>query len=188
MADVRRVSRPMGMPSQYGHRSETSRWVRAALRQLSDVPPGIALDIPSGGGRHSRLLIEHGYIVVAADLDREALRETAARSMPADAFLVVRLDALRPLPFAPDAFDLVVVIHPHSLDVLTAAKTSLRVGGHLIFETFGSQGNNWKWLPRPHQVTDQLLAGFEVLICKESPVKKAPNFVTVKGIFRKTVK
>jgi hypothetical protein len=95
------------------------------------------------------------------------------------------LDMLKQLPFAAETFDLLVVIHPHSVDVLPAATSSLRVGGHVIFETFGAHGENWRWLPKRHQVTDALLAGFEVLVCKESPVAKSPDFVTVKGIFRK---
>jgi SAM-dependent methyltransferase len=184
---LRRVSRSTGVPSRFGSRGEKSPWVRAALRRLRDTPPGIALDIPSGRGRHSQLLTELGYIVVAADLDIKALRETSARSRN-DAVLPVRLDALKPLPFADETFDLLVVIHPHLLDVLPAAKSSLRVGGYVIFETFGAHGENWRWLPKRHQVSDVLLAGFEVLVCKESPVAKSPDFFTVKGVFRKTKK
>jgi hypothetical protein len=71
------------------------------------------------------------------------------------------------------------------MDVLAAAKGSLRGGGHLILETFGAQGENWRGLPRPHQVGDELLAGFEVIVCKESPVAKVGTRVTVKGVFRK---
>lgn len=119
-----------------------------------------------------------------SDLDLQAL-EAASRSLSADRLLPVRLDALRPLPFPPETFDLAVVIHPHSLGVLAPTKASLRGGGCLILETFGAQGENWRGLPRPHQITDELLADFEVLVCKESRAVKAPSCVTVKGIFRK---
>jgi SAM-dependent methyltransferase len=171
--------------SRSGHRNDVSPWVRTALQRLRHVSKGLALDIPSGRGRHSRYLIDLGFRVVAADLDHRALLEAASQSPSADRLLLVRLNALRPLPFPHETFDLVVVIHPHSLDVLAAAKASLRGGGHLILETFGAHGENWRDLPRPHQTADELLAGFEVLACKESRVAKAPDCVTVKGIFRK---
>ena len=164
---------------------KASPWVRTALRRLSHASKGLALDLPSGRGRHSRYLIDLGFRVVAADLDHRALLEAASRSAAADRLLLVRLNALRPLPFKNETFDLVVVIHPHSLDVLAAAKASLRGGGHLILETFGAHGENWRDLPRPHQTAEELLAGFEVLACKESRVAKAADRVTVKGIFRK---
>jgi SAM-dependent methyltransferase len=122
---------------------------------------------------------------VAADLEHRALLEAASRSASADRLLRVCLNALRPLPFPHETFDLVVVIHPHSVDVLAEAKASLRGGGYLILETFGAHGENWRDLPRPQQIAEELLAGFEVLACKESRVTKASDRVTVKGIFRK---
>ena len=164
---------------------KASPWVRTALRRLSHASKGLALDLPSGRGRHSRYLIDLGFRVVAADLDHRALLQAASQPASADRPLLVRLNALRPLPFKNETFDLVVVIHPHSLDVLAAAKASLRRGGHLILETFGAHGENWRDLPRPHQTAEELLAGFEVLACQESRVTKAPARVTVKGIFRK---
>jgi len=143
---------------------KASPWVRTALRRLSHASKGLALDLPSGRGRHSRYLIDLGFRVVAADLDHRALLEAASRSAAADRLLLVRLNAL---------------------DVLAAAKASLRGGGHLILETFGAHGENWRDLPRPHQTAEELLAGFEVLACKESRVPKVHDRVTVKGIFRK---
>jgi SAM-dependent methyltransferase len=185
---VRRGSHSASMPPQRRVRNETSPWVRTALRRLRDVQPGIALDIPCGRGRHCPLLMEHGFAVIAADLDEAALLEAISRTSSTGAFLAVRLDALGSLPFGNETFDLMLVIHPHSLDLLASAKASLRVGGHLILETFGAQGKNWRDLPRPYQVSYELLPEFEVLSCKESPVAKAPDFVTVKGLFRKTAK
>jgi SAM-dependent methyltransferase len=168
------------------HRNDVSPWLRTALHRLGSFAPGVALDIPCGRGRHSRYLVDLGFTVIAADLDQKAL-EAASVSPCSERLLPVRLNALRPLPFSHETFDLAVVIHPHSLDVLDAVKASLRGGGHLILETFGAQGENWRDLPRPRQVADELLAGFGVLVCKESRVAKAPTCVTVKGIFRKPV-
>src|SRR5208337_5231099 len=89
---LRHVFRSGAIRGEQGDRKETSPWVRAALRQLSHISPGIALDIPSGRGRHSRLLIELGFRVVAADLDRKAILDAASQSLPTDSLLWVQLD------------------------------------------------------------------------------------------------
>src|ERR1700733_15314479 len=117
MAESRR--RPYaGSPPR--HPRDVSPWLRTALQRLSHLARGVALDIPCGRGRHSPLLIELGFTVVAADLDQHAL-EQVSTSLSADRLLVVRLNALAPLPFPPETFDLAVVIHPHSLAVLSSA-------------------------------------------------------------------
>jgi hypothetical protein len=92
---------------------------------------------------------------------------------------------MRALPLAPESVDLLMVIHPHSLEVLSGALKCLRVGGYLIYETFGAQGENWRLLPKPRQIPDEMLAGFDALACKETRVDKAPSSVTSKGLFRK---
>jgi SAM-dependent methyltransferase len=183
--DLRRGTHSVAGKSLSSHRSGLSPWVRASLRRLVSLPPGLALDIPCGRGRHSRLLVELGFRVIGADLDIEALRAAVADPQVVGRFVAVQLDAMRPLPVAPETIDLLMVIHPHSLEVLSGALTCLRVGGYLIYETFGAQGENWRLLPRPRQIPDEMLTGFDALACKETRVDKAPSFVTSKGLFQK---
>jgi SAM-dependent methyltransferase len=163
-----------------------SPWVRSSLKQISSVPSGLALDIPCGRGRHSHLLMELGFQVMGADIDAEALGIAAAHPRAGESFLGVQLDALEPLPFSTETFDLLVVIHPHSLQVMSNALACLRIGGYLIYETFGAQGENWRLLPKASEIPVDMLANFMVLSCKEVRVKKAPDVVTSKGLFRKT--
>lgn len=163
-----------------------SPWVRSSLKQISSVPSGLALDIPCGRGRHSHLLMELGFQVMGADIDAEALVIAAVHPKAGESFVGVQLDALEPLPFCAETFDLLLVIHPHSLRVMSNALACLRIGGYLIYETFGAQGENWRLLPKASQISVEMLANFTALSCKEVRVKKAPNVVTSKGLFRKT--
>jgi SAM-dependent methyltransferase len=131
------------------------------------------------------MLAELGFLVVAADLDEQALRETMASAPPAGAIIPVRLDAQRPLPFCPCSIDLLLIVHPHSLEVLSRSLGYLRPGGYLIFETFGAQGENWRALPRRGQIADELSMSHLRLAYIERPVPKASGVVTVKGVFRR---
>jgi SAM-dependent methyltransferase len=185
--DLRLGTHSVAGISLNSRRSGLSPWVRSSLRRLVSLPAGLALDIPCGRGRHSRLLLDLGFRVIGADLDLEALRAAIFDSQAGDEFVAVQLDAMRPLPFGPEAVDLLMVIHPHSLEVLSGALKYLRVGGYLIYETFGAQGENWRILPKPRQIPDEILAGFDALACKETRVGKAPRFVTSKGLFQKVM-
>ena len=183
--DLRRGTHSVVGITLASHRSGLSPWVRSSLRRLISLPPGVALDIPCGRGRHSRLLIELGFRVIGADLDIESLRAAVCDPKFVGRFVAVQLDAMRPLPVAPESIDLLMVIHPHSLEVLSGALKCLRVGGYLIYETFGAQGENWRLLPKSRQIPDEILSGFDALACKETRVDKARSFVTSKGLFQK---
>jgi SAM-dependent methyltransferase len=165
----------------------TSAYFRTCVEQLGNRGK-FALDVPSGPGRHALYLAKLGWLVVAADIDHQSLRRlqiAQAGSPAARLVYLVQLDATRQLPFHPKSFDLAVVIHALSLDVLVQAKAMVRHGGHIIFETFGAQGGNWQALPRPLQVTEIVSDGFEALIYEERLVKRRPTVVTVRGLFRR---
>ena len=165
----------------------TSAHFRTCVEQLGKQGK-FALDVPSGPGRHALYLAKLGWLVVAADIHHQSLRRlqiAQAGSPAAQRVSTVQLDATRQLPFHPKSFDLAVVIHALSLEVLVRAKAMVRNGGHIIFETFGAQGGNWQALPRPLQVADIVSDGFEALIYEERSVKSRPAAVTVRGLFRR---
>ena len=58
----------------------TSPFVRKCLRRIEGAGPDatLAVDVPSGYGRHSYLLVEHGYDVIAIDADESALKHLRA--------------------------------------------------------------------------------------------------------------
>ncbi len=89
----------------YPHRDE--REARAVVRMIRNIAPpqpgGTALDLACGSGRHTRSLCNHIW-TAGLDLSMEMLQVAHSES---SRIPYVRGD-MRALPFAPDAFDLVV--------------------------------------------------------------------------------
>jgi SAM-dependent methyltransferase len=165
---------------------DSSKFVVAAIEAI----PGrgrLALDIPSGEGRHSRFLVSRGFQVVAADLDLKALLRgvSASRGLNSSKIDPVRLDATKPLPFPPATFDLVLIAHLQMDSVLRQIDSVLKKDGFLVLETFGGQGENWRSLPRVNEIRGQLEKAFHLLQYVERAVGKAPDRVTVKAVGRK---
>jgi len=116
-------------------------------------PTGRILDVAAGHGRHARALHALGHAVLAVDIDTSGLQDAAG--------IEVRAADLETgnWPFAPAAFDAIIVVNylhrPHFPHLVR----SLAPGGALIVETFG-QGN--ERLGRPRN-PDFLLAPGELL-------------------------
>lgn len=123
-----------------------------------------------------------GLYVVAGDLDGERLR---AAVYSEHRVARVRLNANRPLPFRDERFDLVLVVHAPTLDVLDHLPALVKRGGHLIVETFGAQGLNWTALPRSGEVRDKLGPGMTAIRYVERQAHEGENAVTVKGLFER---
>ena len=84
------------------------------------LPPGRALDLACGAGRHAHWLAARGWEV--ASIDR----------VPRDGVLVMDLESGAPLPFADESFDLVLIIHFLHRPLFAEAKRVTRRGGHVI--------------------------------------------------------
>jgi SAM-dependent methyltransferase len=147
----------------------------------------LALDIPSGEGRHSRFLAGQGFQVVSADLDMKALLRgaSASRGRKRSAIACVRLDATKPLPFSSDTFDLALIVHFQVDSILPQINSVIKKGGLLVLETFGAHGENWRSLPLAGELRRQLEEVFHLLQYMERPVKKASDRVTVKAVGEK---
>lgn len=100
------------------------------------LPPGRALDVACGDGRHALYLARHGWTVEAIDFAHAGLVRLLA---------IARRDGLRvnavqadleqfPLPRA--RYDLVVNVRYLQRSLFGALKDSLRPGGTVVFETF----------------------------------------------------
>jgi SAM-dependent methyltransferase len=110
-----------------------------------------------------------GHRVVAADLDEHRVRLLSSGTTVIEVLSrlhCVVADADRTLPFD-RAFDLALVVHFVSLPTLKCIGSVLRPGGYLIFESFGSQGSNWRQLPSPGQIANVLAREFEILQLRE---------------------
>ena len=104
-----------------------------AVRALvADIPPGDAVDVGCGTGRHTRWLVERGHRVTAVDGSPEMLA-IAARTVPAATTILADVEEL-PLP--DQSADVVVcalvLSHQPNLDAIGELARLLRPGGRLL--------------------------------------------------------
>jgi len=133
-----------------------SAWVRRFLRHIPAAGP--VLDIAAGGGRHTRLCLEHGHPVTAVDRDVTGLAALAGRA----GLEVIRadLETAGPWPLADRRFAGVIVTNYLHRPLLPAIVAAVATDGCLIYETFAA-GNelfgrpkNPDFLLRPGELLD----------------------------------
>jgi SAM-dependent methyltransferase len=117
---------------------------------------GRVLDLAAGGGRHSRLLLQSGFSVVAVDRDTSALLPLAASGCEVRQ---VDLETGNEWPLG-NRYDGIVVSNYLHRPLLPAISQALAPGGVLIYETF-ARGNerfgrphNPNFLLRPGELLD----------------------------------
>jgi SAM-dependent methyltransferase len=122
--------------ARYAERQQWSAGPNALIAALlQDLPPGRAVDLAAGEGRHARWLAGLGWTVAAVDFSRVGLDR--GRAEPgAEAVTWVVADVLTWTPPAVD-LDLVLVAYLHlpeddTVELLTRAVGWLRPGGRLL--------------------------------------------------------
>lgn len=114
---------------------QPSAWV---ARFAPLIPPGAALDLACGGGRHARLLAARGLRVTALDRDPQALAAAAGEGVVT---LAHDLEAEGSAwPFAAGRFQGIVVTNYLHRPLFGAIAAALAPDGVLVYETF-AQGN-----------------------------------------------
>jgi SAM-dependent methyltransferase len=94
------------------------------------MPPGRALDLACGSGRHAIWLAEHGWNVTGVDVSSDAIA-TLKESAPAVDARVADLEQGEYL-IQPSAWDLVVIMRYLQRDLFEPAKRGVTPGGVLI--------------------------------------------------------
>ncbi len=110
------------------------------VTELAGLPPGRALDLAAGAGRHSVWLAEQGWSVTAVDFSRAGLNQARKLSAARDVnggqvdWVVADLSDYKP---PRDAFGLVIIAYlqvdaPLRARVLDGAAAALAPGGTLL--------------------------------------------------------
>jgi SAM-dependent methyltransferase len=118
-----------------------SDWVKRFLPLVR--PGGRVLDLAAGRGRHTRLLLDHGFTVCAVDRDIAALRPLAG---PRCDVMEIDLETGAPWPLG-GGYDAIVVTGYLFRPLLPAIGDALAQGGVAIYETF-ALGNEQLGRPR----------------------------------------
>lgn len=104
--------------------------------QRSQLPPGRALDVASGDGRHALYLARRGWAVDAIDFAAAGLARLLSIARR-DGLPVAALQAdLETFPLPNDRYDVVVNTHYLQRSLFGPLRTALRPGGMIVFETF----------------------------------------------------
>jgi SAM-dependent methyltransferase len=106
------------------------------VAQRHRVPPGRALDLASGDGRHAIYLARHGWAVTAIDFARSALERLAAIARKEGLAIETIQADLEQMPLPRDRFDVVVNIRYLQRSLFEPMKAAVRRGGVIVFETF----------------------------------------------------
>ena len=98
------------------------------------IPPGSALDLACGTGRHTIWLAEHGWNVTAVDSSRVALDILQQRALETGVAVNIVLADLERHEFAiePESYDLIVVCNYLQRDLSPVIRAGVRIGGAVI--------------------------------------------------------
>lgn len=97
---------------------------------------GRALDIATGKGRNAIFLAEQGFAVDAMDVSAAALDEARRRSAAKGLTISWRQADLEQIELPGSVYDLVVNFNYLQRSLIPQIKAALKVGGHVVFETF----------------------------------------------------
>jgi tellurite methyltransferase len=129
--------------------------VRACDEFLAGRPPGTALDVAGGVGRHSIWLAERGWRVKLLDISAigvDLAGKNAQRALTASgreeliSFEVADLNLVRDL--GREKYDLVLVFFYLQRELFPALISALKPGGILIYKTYTTEQRRFSGGPR----------------------------------------
>jgi SAM-dependent methyltransferase len=142
------------------------------------ITAGRALDVACGTGRNALYLAAKGFDVTGIDISEvalaEARRRVQAASLPAR-FVQADLEALR-LPEA--EYDLIINFNYLQRSLIAPMFSALKIGGHIIFETFLIDQKEIGHPKNPHHLLGrnellQFFSGMRVLYYREGQITEA---------------
>ena len=109
---------------------------------LASVPPGHALDVAGGVGRHAIWLAERGWRVKLVDISDIGIQQTQenAKHTKTDERIVTEIcDLDEAQDFGREQYDLVLVFFFLQRELFPALIPALKPGGHLIYKTYTTE-------------------------------------------------
>jgi tellurite methyltransferase len=118
--------------------------VKAFAEFLAATPPGAALDVAGGVGRHALWLAQRGWRVKLVDISDAGValaRENAARVLPSQPsttplFRAEVVDLNTTLDLGDEQYDLVIVFRYLQRELFPSLIRALRPNGFLIYQTY----------------------------------------------------
>ena len=111
------------------------------VEELSSTPPGRALELAAGEGRHARWLASRGWEVVAVDFSEAGLRRARQHATDEGLRISFVVADVHTLPLPPARFDLVLAtfFHPRPAErpaLYPKMVRTLRPGGTLLLVSY----------------------------------------------------
>jgi len=111
------------------------------LREILDlaswrIQPGKVLDLATGKGRNAIFLAQKGFDVEAVDISEVALDEGRRRARELGVTVNFQQADLEKIELSESSYDLVVNINYLQRSLFPQIKKSLKLGGHVIFDTY----------------------------------------------------
>lgn len=136
------------------------------------LPPGRALDVASGDGRHALWLARQGYAVDAIDLSHAGLLQLIATARREHLAVHAIQANLEDFPLPSDRYAVVVNTRYLQRSLFAGLQRAVRAGGAIVFETFLREQarighpRNPAFLLAPGELR-AAFAGFEILVDEE---------------------
>lgn len=104
------------------------------LRSVRDLPPGAALDLACGAGRHALALAKLGWTITAVDSSRVGIDLVRSRAAEQELSVDARVVDLErgSFEFRPDAYDLICDLYYLQRDLFPLIRTAVKPGGTVI--------------------------------------------------------
>jgi tellurite methyltransferase len=133
------------------------------VEACSALPPGTALDLAGGAGRHSVWLAQHGWQATLADASDEGLALATTRAAAVGFTLTLRRESAdETVAWAQQdptrRFDLFIVFWFLAREHFAELPTLLKPGGHLIYKTWTAdhprftQGHSLRFALQPGEL------------------------------------
>jgi SAM-dependent methyltransferase len=102
------------------------------LRAADSLPPGHALDLACGLGRHTLVLVARGWSVTAVDASSVALQRLQSASANSRVEIVHADLTANEFALLPLSYDLIVKVHYLQRDLFASLKQAVRVSGLFV--------------------------------------------------------